>query len=397
MLWKNSKNESGISLVEILVVLAVVGILIGILLPMIQIAREAMRRQTCTNQIHQLALAVQAYYDANDSYPLLGCYSAGADLVEGQKNVKYNYPRINSIVALFPFLNETELSQKIFAMRLDKGDTVARETKHIPEIGSKYQLTFLRCPSDTVPNMDGEQKPDKYTPIAGRSYVYCSGDFPDTGIKCYLTDNRITEDALANYDLNNKNTRTAIPAVRDFRKSNYITDGLANTILFGEKTRGSVRDFYSIKTAARMGNLFSEFDSPIGENPGPDCIDEKWRSESSERWDTSVRTIALMGGVRAYDGIPVYSTFSTITPPNSPSCMYDYDIRPLFSVSSYHAGGANVVRYDGSVLFVNDDINIVTEGVEYPTIKDSGRSDYGVWGSMGAVNETAQAPKDEIK
>lgn len=396
MLRKSSRNENGISLVEILVILVVICILIGILLPMIQVTREAVRRQTCTNQIRQLALAVQSYYDANNSYPLLGCYSAGADLVEGQQNVKYNYPRINSITAMLPYLNEVELSQKIFMMRLDKGDTVARETKHIPEIGSKYQLSFLRCPSDTVPNMDGEQKPDKYTPIAGRSYVFCSGDFPDAGIKCYLSDNRITDEALANYDQNNKNTRTAIPAVRDFRKADYITDGLGNTILFGEKTRGTVKDFHSIKTAALLGYMFSEFDSPLGENPGPNCISEKWRSENSTRWNTSLRTITLIGGVRAYDGIPVYSAFSTITPPNSPSCLYASDNRSLSAISSYHVGGANIVRYDGSVLFVNDDINVLTEGVEYPVIKDKGKSDYGVWGSMGAVNETAGAATNEI-
>ncbi len=387
------EKHRGFSFVEILVILGVIGILLGILLPMIQLARESLRRQTCVNHLRQLASAVQSYHDSNNSFPLLGCYSAGADLVGGDMNVKYDYPRINSIVAMLPYLGEPELSQKLFKLRKDKGDTVARRTENVPEMGYEYQLPFLLCPSDTVPNMDGEVQPERFTPIAARSYAFCCGDFPDTGIQHYIYKGGgvINDEIIQNFDSYNKNTRTAIPSFRDYRNINYIKDGLSKTMLFGEMTRGSDQNLQFIRTSVRLDSIMSSYDFPLGENPGPECISQKWRSKDPNKWDETVRVTTLFGGIRAYDGITTYSTFASILPPNSPNCMFFFDERPMFSISSYHSGGANVVNYDGSVLFVNNNINCITEGVTNPVIKDKGRSDYGVWGSMGAVNdETAE-------
>jgi prepilin-type N-terminal cleavage/methylation domain-containing protein len=59
------------SLVELLVVVAVIGILIALLLPAIQAARESARRSTCMNHLKQLALAVQSYHDAHKALPSL--------------------------------------------------------------------------------------------------------------------------------------------------------------------------------------------------------------------------------------------------------------------------------------------------------------------------------------
>ena len=58
-------NKNGFTLVELLVVIAIIGILVALLLPAINMAREAARRTQCKNNIKQQALACNTYAEAN--------------------------------------------------------------------------------------------------------------------------------------------------------------------------------------------------------------------------------------------------------------------------------------------------------------------------------------------
>jgi prepilin-type N-terminal cleavage/methylation domain-containing protein len=59
----------GFTLVELLVVIAIIGMLVALLLPAVQSAREASRRTSCGNNLKQIGIAQQVFYDINNRFP----------------------------------------------------------------------------------------------------------------------------------------------------------------------------------------------------------------------------------------------------------------------------------------------------------------------------------------
>jgi len=107
------KPESGFTLVELLVVITIIGILIALLLPAVQAAREAARRTQCANNLKQMSLAMLNYESALASF----CPGSMGDPGWTQPSLGIAFGHFGWPAFLLPYVEQQPLYDKI---RFDK-------------------------------------------------------------------------------------------------------------------------------------------------------------------------------------------------------------------------------------------------------------------------------------
>lgn len=156
------------TLVELLVVITIIGILIALLLPAVQAAREAARRMNCSNNLRQLGLAAQNYHSA------LGCFPPGFMLVGVSSNTTPGGWAWG--VFLMPYIEQSPLRDKLNPTKY-KLETVINDPSLLPML--QADLSVFRCPSSPIGPLRTHQGAPN-PKVASANYTCCRGFFSFT-------------------------------------------------------------------------------------------------------------------------------------------------------------------------------------------------------------------------
>jgi prepilin-type N-terminal cleavage/methylation domain-containing protein len=106
------RRRSAFTLIELLVVIAIIAILIGLLLPAVQKVREAAARSTCSNNLHQIAVASMNYESSYGVLPPGGLINPNGSY--GTFST-YKGPMTSALAFLLPYMEQTPLYQQMQA------------------------------------------------------------------------------------------------------------------------------------------------------------------------------------------------------------------------------------------------------------------------------------------
>jgi prepilin-type N-terminal cleavage/methylation domain-containing protein/prepilin-type processing-associated H-X9-DG protein len=194
MAIKSNRSRQAMTLLEVLVVTALISILIGLLMVAAHQVRSAASRISCASNLRQLGLALSQYAGLYNSLP--PAVQAHPTLAQYKKNPtaeSLKLPMLNWEGRLLAFVEQNALSQVTFAAYMRDGFRI----KNPPHIGLITPVKLFECPSDSTQG------------IAPTSYLGVSGTAKD------LANGSMYQDSMVRYA--------------------DILDGTSNTILVGER------------------------------------------------------------------------------------------------------------------------------------------------------------------
>jgi len=330
------------------VVIAIIGVLVALLLPAVQAAREAARRMSCANNLKQIGLALHNHHDAKKSFPV-NMNGSGPQTGSNQWGTGlYSWSTY-----LLPYMEENSLYESIdFSVNMaDVGNVPFN-----PRIGNEHRnaaaaatvVPTLLCPSESYERTElmGTAKSAPANYVANIGWPASSTGMDGTRQVPAKHNGFIgvvhpTED----YDWYSGPTR-----------AKQFTDGLSHTMACSERL---------ITTIANMVELDQAKDLRLvsmcaGSNPNtPQSLAGYYQYAKNSHND--ITRTKLVG--RAWiSGSPlVGNTFMTVLPINSFNGHFESTGQRLINMttpSSQHPGGVHTLLGDGRVEFTAEDIDM---------------------------------------
>jgi prepilin-type N-terminal cleavage/methylation domain-containing protein/prepilin-type processing-associated H-X9-DG protein len=322
-------RRRGFTLIELLVVVSIIAVLIALLLPAVNGARESARRTQCVNNLKQLGLAVQNYASAVGALPPTATTNPSTTTNQPTNNFGMK-------ARILPFLE-----QDLMFNALNQGAIAEAGAGSLGAFSNDTvvtsQIAAFLCPSDiNVP------VGTRAVNSIARQVGY--GSYPNN-IGTIFRNNGGRLDGPA-YHMGTPSQGGTLTLAK-------ISDGLSNTALFSEWIRGRnlpnsntglsrVYDasiaFPSTNGSVPLINYLKGCESSTTPYPAYDAKGPKWLNHNC----------AEGGG------------YSHIMTPNLQACFYQGDGsqagRTLVGASSRHGGGVNVCFLDGSVKFIKNSI-----------------------------------------
>jgi prepilin-type N-terminal cleavage/methylation domain-containing protein/prepilin-type processing-associated H-X9-DG protein len=139
------------TLVEVLVVIAIIGVLIALLLPAIQAARESARRISCSSNLRQLGVGLQSYHSANKRFPPAVQMPYALEYIDDVTGGAVKPFGPNWLVYLLPYVEQIQLFQKANVRSYPGTSNFTSYATYDLSWRSirGFKISTLLCPSDT--------------------------------------------------------------------------------------------------------------------------------------------------------------------------------------------------------------------------------------------------------
>ncbi len=315
----NARPLHGFTLVEMLVVITIIGILVALLLPAVQQAREAARRMSCKNNLKQIGLAMHNFHDSHGQFPCGWPRKVCPDF----PNIRSTLYRWSPLALITPYMEQyavyraLDLNMPLYGH--DGNYDIHGYGVHPGNVEPVAQMikSFL-CPSDQERVVEAGYGPT--------NYKWCRGSGRSGGKN---------QDADGVFTLE--------PKIR----FGDILDGTSNTAMFSESTLGPGGDPDTLTLENAADVIVSA--SALGSGP------------LSETHCSTLGTATTMTrGGRWVDSWVSRTSYDHWLRPNSKISDCGRRGHVWYAARSRHPGGANLLLCDGSVRFINDDIDVQT-------------------------------------